>query len=43
MIAERAAELVHRAENGVPKAVLAHEYGLSRETVYQYLRQARAI
>ncbi|MEW1808148.1 recombinase family protein [Pseudarthrobacter sp. NPDC080039] len=38
-----AAELVHRAENGVPKVVLAHDYGISRETVYQYLRQARAI
>ena len=40
---ERAAELVHRAENGVPKVVLAHDYGISRETVYQYLRQARAV
>jgi hypothetical protein len=29
---ERAGELVHRAENGVPKAVLAHDYGISRET-----------
>jgi len=37
---ERAAELVHRAENGVPKVVLAHDYGISRETVYQYLREA---
>ncbi|MDQ0118392.1 recombinase family protein [Pseudarthrobacter sp902506025] len=40
---ERVAELVHRAENGVPKVVLAHDYGISRETVYQYLRQARAV
>ena len=37
---ERAAELVHRAENGVPKSVLARDYGISRETVYQYLRHA---
>jgi DNA invertase Pin-like site-specific DNA recombinase len=38
---ERAAELVQRAGNGVPKAVLARDYGISRETVYQYLRQAK--
>jgi DNA invertase Pin-like site-specific DNA recombinase len=38
---ERAAELVQRAGTGIPKVVLAHEYGVSRETVYQYLRQAR--
>jgi DNA invertase Pin-like site-specific DNA recombinase len=38
---ERAAELVRRAGNGVPKAVLARDYGISRETVYQYLRQAK--
>ena len=38
---ERAAELVQRAVNGIPKSVLASEYGISRETVYQYLRQAR--
>lgn len=37
---ERAAELVHCAENGVPKVILARDYGISRETVYQYLRQA---
>lgn len=39
---ERAAELVHRAEDGVPKSVLARDYGISRETVYQYLRHASA-
>ncbi|MFF2242763.1 helix-turn-helix domain-containing protein [Arthrobacter sp. NPDC058130] len=38
---ERAAELVQRAVSGVPKAVLARDYGISRETVYQYLRQAK--
>jgi DNA invertase Pin-like site-specific DNA recombinase len=40
---ERAAELVHRAENGVPKSVLARDYGISRETVYQYLRHAAPV
>ena len=38
---ERAAELVQRADSGVPKAVLARDYGISRETVYQYLRHAK--
>jgi DNA invertase Pin-like site-specific DNA recombinase len=38
---ERAAELVRRAASGVPKSVLAADYGISRETVYQYLRQAK--
>lgn len=38
---ERAAELVQRAGNGVPKALLARDYGISRETVYQYLRYAK--
>lgn len=38
---ERAAELVQRAGNGVPKVVLARDYGISRETVCQYLRLAR--
>jgi DNA invertase Pin-like site-specific DNA recombinase len=38
---ERAAELVRRAANGIPKSVLASDYGISRETVYQYLRQAK--
>ncbi|VXB03675.1 Transposon Tn21 resolvase [Arthrobacter sp. 9AX] len=37
---ERAAELVQRAGTGVPKVTLAHDYGISRETVYQYLRHA---
>ena len=38
---ERAAELVQRAGNGVPKAACARDYGISRETVYQYLRHAK--
>jgi DNA invertase Pin-like site-specific DNA recombinase len=38
---KRAAELVQRAANGTPKSVLAGDYGISRETVYQYLRQAK--
>ena len=38
---ERAAELVKRATGGVPKSVLASDYGISRETVYQYLRKAQ--
>jgi DNA invertase Pin-like site-specific DNA recombinase len=37
---ERAAELVQRADSGIPKVVLARDYGISRETVYQYLRHA---
>ena len=40
LTAERAAELVQRAGSGVPKVVLARDYGISRETVYQYLRHA---
>ena len=38
---ERAAELVQRAGIGIPKVVLARDYGISRETVYQYLRHAK--
>jgi DNA invertase Pin-like site-specific DNA recombinase len=37
---ERAVEMVQRAGSGVPKAVLARDYGISRETDYQYLRHA---
>ncbi len=36
---ERAAELRRRAEAGAKKAPLAREFGISRETLYQYLRQ----
>jgi DNA-binding XRE family transcriptional regulator len=28
-----------RAASGEPKAKLAREYGISRETLYQYLKQ----
>ncbi|MFP3580038.1 recombinase family protein [Arthrobacter sp. SIMBA_036] len=38
---ERAAELVQRAGTGVPKTLLARDYGISRETVYQYIRHAK--
>jgi DNA invertase Pin-like site-specific DNA recombinase len=38
---ERADELVQRAGSGVSKVVLARDYGISRETVYQYLRHAK--
>ncbi|TFD50334.1 Hin recombinase [Cryobacterium frigoriphilum] len=34
----RAAELREKAAAGVPKSVLAREFGISRETVYVYLR-----
>lgn len=34
----RAAELRESAAAGVPKAVLARQYGTSRETVYAYRR-----
>jgi DNA invertase Pin-like site-specific DNA recombinase len=37
---EDANELVAQAHAGIPKADLARAYGISRETVYQYLRQS---
>lgn len=37
---ERSAELVQRWQR-FPKAVLARDYGISRETVYQYLPHAK--
>lgn len=36
--AEQATQLRQRVAEGTPKAMLAREYGISRETVYQYLR-----
>ncbi len=36
----RAAELCRRVESGEKKSVLAREFGISRETLYQYLRRA---
>lgn len=38
LTADKAAELRGRAAAGVPKAALARQYGISRETVYAYLR-----
>lgn len=35
---ERASELRQRADAGEQKAKLAREFGVSRETLYQYLR-----
>lgn len=43
LTAEQAAELARRAATGIPKTTLARDYGISRETVYQYLRQAAAV
>jgi len=36
--AEQVVQLRQRVAEGVPKAALAREFGISRETVYQYLR-----
>lgn len=38
LTADQAAELRRRADDGEPKALLAREFGISRETVYSYLR-----
>lgn len=38
LTAEKAAELRRRAAEGVPKTVLARQFGVSRATVYAYLR-----
>jgi DNA invertase Pin-like site-specific DNA recombinase len=38
LTAEQAAELFECARSGMPKAELARSYGISRETLYQYLR-----
>ena len=35
---EQATQLRQQAAAGTPKATLAWKYGISRETVYQYLR-----
>jgi DNA-binding phage protein len=35
---EKAAALKKRVADGEKKAVLAREFGISRETLYQYLR-----
>jgi DNA invertase Pin-like site-specific DNA recombinase len=41
LTSEQAAELFECARSGMPKAVLARSYGISRETLYQYLRAVR--
>ena len=38
---EQVTELRQRAGDGAAKATLAREFGISRETVYQYLRTTR--
>lgn len=38
--AERTAELIRRAAAGDPKGALARDFGIRRQTVYQYLRAA---
>lgn len=38
---EQIAILHQRASAGEPKAVIARDFGISRETLYQYLRRAR--
>ena len=37
---DQVSELVARGLSGIPKTQLAREYGLSRETIYQYLRRS---
>jgi len=39
LIPEKVEELCARVGNGERKATLAREFGISRETLYQYLRQ----
>ncbi len=38
---EQIIQLKQRAEAGEKKAALAREFGISRDTVYQYLRSAQ--
>ena len=40
---ERIAELRRRALSGAPRSQLARDFGVSRETVYQYLRGAEHV
>lgn len=40
--ADQVAALVARVATGVPKAVVAREFGISRETLYTYLENAQA-
>ncbi|MGH3772294.1 MAG: helix-turn-helix domain-containing protein [Pseudonocardiaceae bacterium] len=41
LTAAQVAELLRRGAAGEPKTTLAREFGISRETVYQYLRASR--
>jgi len=41
--AEQVAQLRQRVADGTPKATLARDFGVSRETVYQYLRVSPAV
>jgi len=41
--AEQVAQLRQRVADGTPKATLARDFGISRETVYQYLRVSPAV
>ena len=43
LTSEKVAELGSRARAGEKKARLAREFGISRETLYQYLRQVQEI
>ena len=43
LTADRADQLRARAAAGEPKSSLAREFGISRETVYSYLRAARPV
>ena len=38
--AEQQQEVIELVRSGMPKADLARGYGISRETLYQYLRQS---
>ncbi|MDQ0664485.1 DNA invertase Pin-like site-specific DNA recombinase [Arthrobacter ulcerisalmonis] len=38
---ERAAELAQRATNAVPRALIARDYGICRESVHHYLRHSK--
>jgi DNA invertase Pin-like site-specific DNA recombinase len=40
LIDNQVVELRRRAGAGEPKSTLAHEFGISRETIYQYLKIA---
>lgn len=42
LVNDQVVELRRRAGAGEPKATLAREFGISRETLYQYLKVAPA-